>query len=109
VSRTADSQPRIAPITGSPRPLPGPRAIRAPSPSRAARGRIEASVIECGTGPRVTFLHGLVGLNDHWGAVISRSLDRFRSTLLELPLLDLTGSDCSVQGVTDLTIGVPRA
>ncbi len=105
VSRTADSQPRIAPITGSPRPLPWAAGDSRALTLTGCTGAIQASVIECGTGPRVTFLHGLVGLNDHWGAVISRSLDRFRSTLLELPLLDLTGSDCSVQGVTDLTIG----
>ncbi len=67
-------------------------------------GEITARVIECGRGPRVVFLHGLVGLNDHWGGVIGRSLDSIHSTLFELPLLDLTGADCSIQGVTDLTI-----
>ncbi|MBZ0171798.1 MAG: alpha/beta hydrolase, partial [Phycisphaerales bacterium] len=65
---------------------------------------VEARVIECGAGPRVVYLHGLVGLNDHWSEVIGRSLDSIKSTLFELPLLDLTGSDCSIQGVTDLTI-----
>ena len=69
-----------------------------------ATGEITARVIECGRGPRVVFLHGLVGLNDHWGGVIGRSLDSIHSTLFELPLLDLTGADCSIQGVTDLTI-----
>jgi 2-hydroxy-6-oxonona-2,4-dienedioate hydrolase len=65
---------------------------------------IAARVIECGDGPGVVFLHGLVGLNDHWRKVIGRIKHGVRSTLFELPLLDLKGSDCSVQGVTELTI-----
>lgn len=65
---------------------------------------ISARVIECGDGPGVVFLHGLVGLNDHWRKVIGRIKHGVRSTLFELPLLDLKGSDCSVQGVTELTI-----
>lgn len=51
----------------------------------------------------VVFLHGLVGLNDHWEEVVRRSLPRFRATLLELPLLQLRGEDCSIQGVEVLT------
>lgn len=65
---------------------------------------IGARVHETGTGPRVVFLHGLVGLNEHWQLVVERVEDRLRCVRLELPLLDLTGSDCSIQGVTDLTV-----
>ena len=71
---------------------------------RGARGPITARVAEVGTGPRVVFLHGLVGLNEHWELVVDRVSDRLRCTLLELPLLELSGPDCSVHGVTDLTI-----
>jgi len=69
-----------------------------------ARGPITARVAEVGTGPRVVFLHGLVGLNEHWELVVERVRHRLRCTLLELPLLQLAGPDCSVQGVTDLTV-----
>ena len=65
---------------------------------------IEARVIETGAGPRVVFLHGLVGLNEHWQPVVDRVRTSLRCVRVELPLLDLTGSDCSIQGVTDLTI-----
>lgn len=71
---------------------------------RGHSAEIAARVIECGEGPSVVFLHGLVGLNDHWRKVIGRIRGGVRSTLFELPLLDLKGSDCSVQGVTELTI-----
>ncbi|MEO1512619.1 MAG: alpha/beta hydrolase, partial [Planctomycetota bacterium] len=68
-----------------------------------ASGPIRGKVRETGSGPRVVFLHGLVGLNDHWELVVDRVCERIRCTMLELPLLDLRGADCSVQGVTDLT------
>jgi len=104
VSQTANSQRDVARSPAGGRDLPwdeaDARSIRLDGASRP----IEARVIECGEGASVVFLHGLVGLNDHWGEVINRTPGCFRSTLLELPLLDLTGSDCSVQGVTDLTI-----
>ncbi|MEM1183812.1 MAG: alpha/beta hydrolase [Planctomycetota bacterium] len=65
---------------------------------------VEARVTHTGTaGPRVVFLHGLVGLNEHWEPVVTRLRPGIRSVRLELPLLDLTGSDCSIQGVTELT------
>lgn len=67
-------------------------------------GPIESRVVELGRGPRVVFLHGLVGLNDHWGEVVARSDGQMHSTLFELPLLDLNGADCTIQGVTALTI-----
>ncbi|MEM7754864.1 MAG: alpha/beta hydrolase [Planctomycetota bacterium] len=64
---------------------------------------IEARVLESGAGPRVVFLHGLVGLNEHWDLVEERVRTDLRCVRLEIPLLDLTGSDCSIQGVTELT------
>lgn len=65
---------------------------------------VPAEVIESGNGPRVVFLHGLVGLNDHWQPVVQRGDHAFRSTLLQLPLLGLKGDDCSIHGATELTI-----
>lgn len=52
----------------------------------------------------VVFLHGLVGLNDHWEGVVSRIRPRWRCTLFELPLLRFSGDICTIEGVTDLTV-----
>lgn len=49
------------------------------------------------------FLHGLVGLNEHWQIVASKTNEHFPCTLLELPLLSLRGKDCSIHGATAIT------
>ncbi|MFZ4574158.1 MAG: alpha/beta fold hydrolase [Phycisphaerales bacterium] len=64
---------------------------------------VPVRISQRGNGPDVVFLHGLVGLNDHWELVIDRVMDVVRSTALEVPLLSLTGDDCSIDGVTKLT------
>jgi pimeloyl-ACP methyl ester carboxylesterase len=64
---------------------------------------IRADVVDTGSGPRVIFLHGLVGLNEHWEDVVRRIKDRSRCTTLELPLLELRGDDCSLWSVVDMT------
>lgn len=64
---------------------------------------IRADVVDAGSGPRVIFLHGLVGLNEHWEDVVRRIKDRSRCTTLELPLLELRGDDCSLWSVVDMT------
>ncbi len=51
----------------------------------------------------MVFLHGLVGLNDHWEDVARRLAHHIRCVLLEIPLLTLRGDDCSVDGVEALT------
>ncbi len=58
---------------------------------------------EVGTGPAVVFLHGLVGLNDHWEEVVARACPRVRCVLFELPLLNLPRDICSIGDVADLT------
>jgi 2-hydroxy-6-oxonona-2,4-dienedioate hydrolase len=65
---------------------------------------VRASASTVGTGRPVVFLHGLVGLNEHWEDVVSRVRHRMRCVLLELPLLALEGEDCSIDGVMALTI-----
>ncbi len=62
-----------------------------------------AQVIEIGSGLPIVFLHGLVGLNEHWEQVVERVCGRVRCILFELPLLQLRGEHCSVQGVERLT------
>lgn len=69
-------------------------------PSREA---VTAKVIDVGEGRPIVFLHGLVGLNDHWEEVVRRCCHRLRATLLEIPLLSLRGDDCSIIGVEALT------
>ncbi|RNC80962.1 MAG: alpha/beta hydrolase [Phycisphaera sp.] len=64
---------------------------------------VEAKVKAFGSGKTLCFLHGLVGLNDHWEDSALQLADRRRCVLLELPLLSLRGDDCSITGVTDLT------
>lgn len=63
---------------------------------------IPARVVDSGAGPRAVFLHGLVGLNEHWELVVTQVEGQVRCTRLELPLLALSGSDCSIQGVEAL-------
>lgn len=64
---------------------------------------VRADVVDFGSGTPVVFLHGLVGLNDHWDVVAHRVSGRGRCILLQLPLLSLTGDDCSIHGATELT------
>jgi 2-hydroxy-6-oxonona-2,4-dienedioate hydrolase len=59
-------------------------------------------VQELGQGRRVVFLHGLVGLNEHWEEVVRRIAHRCRCVLVQMPLLQLRGEDCSIDGATDL-------
>ncbi|MGV6815613.1 MAG: alpha/beta fold hydrolase [Phycisphaerales bacterium] len=65
---------------------------------------IPAEVIECGSGKPVVFLHGLVGLNEHWGKVVDQIASRVRCITLEVPLLELRGVDCSLNAVAAMTM-----
>lgn len=64
---------------------------------------LKAKVLDVGRGVPVVFLHGLVGLNEHWEGVVERSRTKMRCVLFELPLLQLRGDQCSIQGATDVT------
>lgn len=68
-----------------------------------AEGGLSARVVEVGEGLPVVFLHGLVGLNEHWEGVVERVQHKVRCILFQLPLLQLRGEDCSIQGATVLT------
>ena len=85
-------------------------ALRTTSPVRRStwnasgeHGDVQASVIDVGKGIPVVFLHGLVGLNEHWEGVVERSCHQTRCILFELPLLSLRGEDCSIHGATRMT------
>ncbi len=64
---------------------------------------IHASVLDVGQGLPIVFLHGLVGLNEHWEGVVERVCERHRCVLFELPLLRLRGEDCSIHGAKRMT------
>jgi 2-hydroxy-6-oxonona-2,4-dienedioate hydrolase len=66
--------------------------------------QIQADVVERGSGPVVVFLHGLVGLNEHWERVVDSVCDRVRCVTLEMPLLELRGVDCSLSAVSAMTM-----
>ncbi len=65
---------------------------------------IVVDVVECGAGLPVVFLHGLVGLNEHWELVVRLLSGRARCVTLEMPLLSLRKSDCSIQAVSAMTM-----
>jgi len=66
--------------------------------------KVEADVVERGEGPVVVFLHGLVGLNEHWERVVDAVCHRTRCVTLEMPLLELRGVDCSLSAVSAMTM-----
>lgn len=65
---------------------------------------VPVEVVDTGSGPPVVFLHGLVGLNDHWELVARSISHRARCVMLQVPLLALRDEDCSIDGATALTI-----
>ncbi|MCA9278729.1 MAG: alpha/beta hydrolase [Phycisphaeraceae bacterium] len=64
---------------------------------------VRVDIAETGDGTQFVFLHGLVGLNEHWETVVGLVKHRVRCTMIEVPLLQLTGKDCSIDGVVYLT------
>ncbi len=76
--------------------------------SRGKDGDIAATIIDLGQGRPITFLHGLVGLNDHWEGVVERVCHQNRCVLFEIPLLQLRGDDCSIRSVTRMTVDFLR-
>jgi len=65
---------------------------------------VPVDVAETGRGRPILFLHGLVGLNEHWQDVATGISPRARCLMLQVPLLQLRGDDCSIAGVTALTV-----
>lgn len=77
------------------------RIIAAPSdPS------VEIVVHEVGKGPPIVYLHGLLGLNEHWLPTAKALAPRAHSIMLETPLLSLRGDRCTVQAVANLLADV---
>lgn len=55
-----------------------------------------------GSGAPVVFLHGLLGLKEHFAPAGQALADRAECWLVQAPLLSLRGSECSVHGATEL-------
>lgn len=98
--RPSPTESQIAPLT----PANDPTGVRVITLAGESARPVVARVVESGRGPRAVFLHGLVGLNEHWELVVERVQHAIRCTRLELPLLELAGADCTVQGVEELTV-----
>lgn len=89
--------------TAAARSLAAAPARRSSRWSPGVGGDVVASVEDVGTGLPVVFLHGLVGLNEHWEGVVDLVCNRVRCILFELPLLNLRGQVCSIQAVAEMT------
>lgn len=72
-----------------------------------AHGPVPSTAIDVGRSkagvPVFVFLHGLVGLNEHWENVVQQFSAHARCVMLQIPLLQLSGDDCSIHGVEKLT------
>lgn len=64
---------------------------------------VPANVRRVGTGRKAVMLHGMLMHNEHWTPILDIVSRKWECTMLELPLLDLRGEDCSIDGVTHLT------
>jgi len=65
---------------------------------------VPITIERVGRGRPIVFLHGLVGLNEHWDGVVELVQHKLSCVLLQVPLLALKGDDCSIHGVMVLTI-----
>jgi 2-hydroxy-6-oxonona-2,4-dienedioate hydrolase len=76
-----------------------------PAPMQGHETGLTAHVVQQGEpgATPVVFMHGLVGLNDHWEDLVERIKHRARCTMLEMPLLQMPEHDCSIEGVTRVT------
>lgn len=64
---------------------------------------LKASRAVSGERPTLVFMHGLVGLNEHWEDVALRIGAHADAVMFELPLLQLPDAYCSIDGVTAIT------
>jgi 2-hydroxy-6-oxonona-2,4-dienedioate hydrolase len=82
--------------------LPG--TVDIPVTLQGLSGRpVAARVTTVGQGRPLVMLHGMLATNIHWTPLLDLIRHRWRCTMLELPLLELEGADCSIDGVTTLT------
>ncbi|TVQ32383.1 MAG: alpha/beta hydrolase [Phycisphaeraceae bacterium] len=91
--------------SGSPPPADAVSAGDARSRTRFIEANshgVRVRVDELGQGRPLVFLHGLLGINDYWLPTARALSSRFRSHLIEVPLLELPGRLSNVDGVARL-------
>lgn len=107
-SAIANTEPANGAATGLYTPPTGADGSSAPGawswPLGGNQAGLSACIQESGTGSPIIFLHGLVGLNEHWEGVVDRVSEQMRCLLVELPLLQLRGSECSIHGATTYAV-----
>lgn len=59
---------------------------------------LQIRIDEIGRGIPVVFMHGLVGVNSHWMPTAEAIQHRVRCVMMQLPLLQLRGALCNVEG-----------
>ncbi len=91
--------PGTEPPTSSVRAIFGEAALRS-SAEHPLLDTFHLTVEEVGQGEPVIFLHGLLGLNEHWMPAVETLSKRARCIMLEFPLADLPHKLCSIDAVT---------
>ncbi len=95
-------------MTAAPLPQPDNPASSLSCEQGSLRGLggvdVPITIERVGRGRPIVFLHGLVGLNEHWDGVVELVQHKLSCVLLQVPLLALKGDDCSIHGVMVLTI-----
>ncbi len=82
---------------------PSSASYQPPSVLDADDGRLPPVVADrVGSGAPVVFLHGLLGVKEHFIPSAELLADRAECWLVQAPLLDLRGGQCSVRGASEL-------
>lgn len=91
--------PGTEPPTSSVRTIFGEAALRS-SVEHPTLDTFHLTVEEVGAGEPIVFLHGLLGLNEHWLPAVDKLSKRARCIMLEFPLAELPHKLCSIDAVT---------
>ena len=91
--------PGTEPPTSNVRAIFGEAAQRS-SIAHPTLDEFHLTVEEAGKGEPVVFLHGLLGLNEHWIPAVETLSKRARCIMLEFPLAEIPHKLCSIDAVT---------
>ncbi|MCB9846838.1 MAG: alpha/beta fold hydrolase [Phycisphaeraceae bacterium] len=75
-------------------------AVRRASLAHPDLDEFHLTIEEAGAGEPVVFLHGLLGLNEHWIPAVETLSKRSRCIMLEFPLARIPHKLCSIDAVT---------
>jgi len=91
--------PGTEPPTSSVRAIFGEAAQRSCA-AHPTLDEFHLTVEQMGEGEPVVFLHGLLGLNEHWVPTVEMLSRRARCIMLEFPLAEIPHKLCSIDAVT---------